>query len=281
MKGCLSNLRYLLLVLLMGPAVCFAAESGEADCLKVLAGAKSVQTEILNQATRSTIFAAYKQALKLRLDPMGKELDDLMKNGSPAGRIYACFIAWELDYPAGLARFEKLRKDDSKVLYRGGCTIEETTVSKIASEFVAQHHYKDFPTSIFCKLPMKIDPEKDKPYLKTLREAKLLSTGIAGEGGGQPAEFGAYLEAARKGAGIKGSLEEIVRKGSPAGKIYAAALVYAIDHDRGMALLQELEKCGDNLTFQSGCKVSHDTVANAARSLRTTGNYLGFTLGAK
>jgi len=281
MKHRFFRLVFLMLLLLMGPELCSAAESGEADCLKVLAGAKSIQTEILNQATRSTIFAAYKQALKLRLDPMGKELDDLMKNGSPAGRVYACFIAWELDYPAGLARFEKLRKDDSRVLYRGGCTIEETTVSKIATEFLAQRHYKDFPTSIFCKLPMKINPEKDKPYLKTLREAKLLSTGIAGEGGEQPAEFSAYLEAARKGAGIKGALEEIVRKGSPAGKIYAAALVYAIDHDRGMVLLEELEKCGESLTFQSGCKVSHDTVANAARSLRTTGNYLGFTLGAK
>lgn len=277
MRGCLSILRFLLLVLLMGPVSCFAAEKGDADCLKVLAGANSVQTEILNQATRSTVFAAYKRALELHLDPMGRELDDLIKNGSPAGRIYACFIAWELDNPAGIARFEKLRKDGSKVLYRGGCAIEETTVAKIATEFLARHHYKDFPTSRFCRQPMKKDPE----FLRTLREARVLSTGIAGEGGEQPAEFSAYLEAAGSGAGIKGSLEEIVKGGSPAGKIYAAALVYAVDHDRGMALLAQLEKCGESLTFQSGCKVSHDTVANAARSLRTTGNYLGFTLGAK
>lgn len=52
----------------------------------------------------SAVFGAYKSACKLDVDPRGAELDWLMENGSAAGKVFCCFVAYELEHSAGLER---------------------------------------------------------------------------------------------------------------------------------------------------------------------------------
>ncbi len=151
----MSQVILLLILLWVSFAVrCDAANPP--DCITTLSKASLVSWDIpADTANPSPVFGAYKQACKLKIDPRGKELDWLIKEGTPAGRVYACFIAWELDFSAGLARFESLKEDSAPVNYKSGCFGFPTTVNSIASQFLANRKYHDFPTSVFCEKPIK------------------------------------------------------------------------------------------------------------------------------
>ena len=125
---------------------------------------------------------------------------------------------------------------------------------------------------------------KDKSMnsaLKELSKVKCLCTEATGEGGEMPREYQLYLKVAAMGPEAKPDLLKIAKTGTPAGRIYAAVLLYAVDHKLGLKSLKAMENCKDTMDFRSGCKGSTVTLGEAASKLHESGNFLGFTLGAK
>ena len=123
-----------------------AASENIPECIRHLKNASSLQTEIIGQFVRSKTFAEFRAALKLAIDPRGRELDWLMREGTPAGRLYACLIAWELDADAGLERFKSLSEDHARVYFRNGCIVETLAVADVAGEFLESKRFRDFPS---------------------------------------------------------------------------------------------------------------------------------------
>lgn len=125
---------------------------------------------------------------------------------------------------------------------------------------------------------------KDKSMniaLKELSKVKCLCTATIGEGREMPREYQLYLKVAALGPEAKPDLLKIAKTGSPAGRIYAAVLLYAIDAKLGLKTLKAMENCKDTMDFRSGCKGTTVTLGEAASKLHESGNFLGFTLGAK
>ncbi|MDP3509545.1 MAG: hypothetical protein Q8T09_16355 [Candidatus Melainabacteria bacterium] len=148
----------MLLLILVFALCCLSAPAAQAElppCLVELSQANSFQYEWLNQGTRSKLFQAYKQACRLPKCPSTKELDEASKNATPAGRLYLAFVVWEFDFSAGRQRFESLKKDQAILTVVPGCTRYQASLAAIASEFLEKGSYRDFPSSVFCKRPVK------------------------------------------------------------------------------------------------------------------------------
>lgn len=148
----------MLLLILVFALCCLSAPAAQAElppCLVELSQANSFQYEWLNQGTRSKLFQAYKQACWLPKCPSTKELDEASKNATPAGRLYLAFVVWEFDFSAGRQRFESLKKDQAILTVVPGCTRYQASLAAIASEFLEKESYRDFPSSVFCKRPVK------------------------------------------------------------------------------------------------------------------------------
>ena len=120
-----------------------------------------------------------------------------------------------------------------------------------------------------------------KEAIEKLRTAKVLASAETGEAAEPPDEYQAFLAVVPKVKEAEPELLKIVETGTPAGKIYAAVLLYYVDSKFGLKTLKKLESSKEELKFQSGCKVCHDTVGNVAHALGTEGRFLTFTLGAK
>lgn len=126
------------------------------DCIKIVSQSSEVYWDlhaISDKTVLSPVYGAFKKACALPIDPRGAELDWLMSNGTPAGKVFACFIAWELDFDAGLERFNSLLGDETTVNYRSGCFGFPTTLSNIATQFLNERKFHDFPSSNHTKLP--------------------------------------------------------------------------------------------------------------------------------
>lgn len=122
---------------------------------------------------------------------------------------------------------------------------------------------------------------KNDDDLSILRNARILALGNDGESSEPAREFKAYLSAAVKGSAVREQLIDIADKGSPAGRIYAASLLYAVDRDLGLKKLKQLQSSTETVDFQSGCTVKTQIVGNIARSLVTEGRFLQFTIGSR
>ena len=92
----------------------------------------------------SPYFSAYKALLsgKLRTDDF--LLQTTLRSGSPAGKLYAAAILFELSQANGQEAFNSLSGDNSPVTFKSGLKIIPTTVSAIARSFSENGSYMDF-----------------------------------------------------------------------------------------------------------------------------------------
>ncbi|MBY0550023.1 MAG: hypothetical protein K2W95_22300 [Candidatus Obscuribacterales bacterium] len=113
--------------------------------------------------------------------------------------------------------------------------------------------------------------------LSALKQAKRFETVLVGEGSASVVY--PHYNVACSSAGIrKEQLWEIVKTGTPAGKLYAASALMVRDAAEGRKALERLSGEKAAVQFQSGCEVFNDKVDNIAASLLKTGRYMDFTL---
>ncbi len=155
--------RSVVVVLLILSMVQFnMAMAGElTDDLKLLTNAKTFSYgEVLGQATKNEQFAAYRRICNSwnKLEP--NDLENMLKSGTPAGKLYAAALLSEVNcnraQPTQMkSGFNRLVNDNSKVVYRSGCIASEHTVSEIAKAFLAKGQFQDFGVSVFCEKPVR------------------------------------------------------------------------------------------------------------------------------
>ncbi len=120
------------------------ADSNEA-LYKLLETADSFDSGTRGEAAEiSPYFSAYK-ALLSSASLLDQGLIDILKCKSPAARLYAAAIIWDLSHEEGIKAFSGLLKDSEPVDYRSGCELFKTSVGEIAGSFVKNGSYLDFP----------------------------------------------------------------------------------------------------------------------------------------
>lgn len=115
--------------------------------------------EVVNQATKNELYAAYKRVLTNWTKLEAGELQGLMRHGTAAGKLFAAALTWETNcyrgHPEGMkSGFEQLKGDNSKVMYRSGCLVSEHTVAEVAGAFLKSGEFQDFRLSSWCKKPV-------------------------------------------------------------------------------------------------------------------------------
>lgn len=115
--------------------------------------------EIIGQATKNELFAAYQRILTNWTKLDANDLDSLMKAGTPAGKLYAAALVWETNCYRGQpgkmkTGFDQLNNDNTKVMYRSGCCVSEHTVGEIARAFIKDGQFQEFRVSRWCKKPV-------------------------------------------------------------------------------------------------------------------------------
>lgn len=113
----------------------------------LLAHADAFETGVLGEGGQpSAYFNTYKALLSHKVKADDTELQTLLKASSPAARVYAAAITWEIDHDAGLEAFKTMQADNASVSFKSGCDVMKTTVAEIARSFLEQGHYLDFPS---------------------------------------------------------------------------------------------------------------------------------------
>lgn len=113
--------------------------------------------------------------------------------------------------------------------------------------------------------------------LSALKQAKRFETDVVGEGSASVVY--PHYKVACSSPGIrKEQLWDIVKTGTPAGKLYAASALIVRDAGEGKKALERLSAEKADVQFQSGCEVFNDKVAGIAASLLKTGRYMDFAI---
>lgn len=124
---------------------------GEQVLWDILAHADSFESGTIGEGGQaSAYFNAYK-ALITRATADDTALRALLETGSAAGKLYAAAILWELNKDAGLAAFKSLQSNGAAVTFKSGCESFPTSVSEVASSFVTNGSYLDFPSKQYRK----------------------------------------------------------------------------------------------------------------------------------
>jgi hypothetical protein len=87
-------------------------------------------------ATPSPNFEAFQMA-RARGAEAAPLFEKLLKQGSPAARLYSAIGLYGLDRARGVAALESLRSDQARVETMEGCMMHETTVGGVAVELLA------------------------------------------------------------------------------------------------------------------------------------------------
>jgi hypothetical protein len=117
---------------------------GIPDSILKLSSAKRLESNVVGEGSRSVVYAYYNEARHLPLKTNGWEITWLRKNGTPAGKLYACFLAMKIDPSAGKEMFRTLESDTTQVQYQSGCEVENFTVGAIAKQMVQNQKFADF-----------------------------------------------------------------------------------------------------------------------------------------
>ncbi len=126
---------------------------GMPECLNRIMHATSVDEDCRGQRVSATEnHQAYVDASNMVYALKVEDLDHILKNGTPAGRIYAAVLLRQSSRVGNNLSFDKLLEDKSKVIYKSNDKVVNTTVSDIARSFKDKGAYENFSFSIFCKM---------------------------------------------------------------------------------------------------------------------------------
>ena len=130
-----------------------APRNGIPECLNKLARATSVDED--NKAPSQNATENHKAYLDASGMVNALEVSDLeyvLKEGIPAGRVYAAVLLKQSGKVGNNLSFDKLLGDNHEVIYKSSDKVIHTTVAKIARSFIDKGAYENFSFSIFCKL---------------------------------------------------------------------------------------------------------------------------------
>lgn len=103
--------------------------------------------------------------------------------------------------------------------------------------------------------------------LDSLYTARRFCDGTIGEAATSPPEYEAYLKALRGDRGQTSTLKLLCKHATPAGRIYAACILYDIDKTAGQEALRTLAEADAAVEVHSGCDVFQAKLMEIAKEL--------------
>lgn len=121
--------------------------------------------------------------------------------------------------------------------------------------------------------------QANEPKIKELANAKTLSDGVVGESPAANNSFTLYRELRSMTTSVqKSQLEWLRAKGSPAGRIYGAILLYELFAEPVSEAFKPLLADEADVIYQSGCDCIYVTVAEVATQLVSNQRYANFDI---
>jgi hypothetical protein len=103
--------------------------------LEILRTAAGLQGRALGAMARpSKLYQAFEQAGQA--GPTRPNLERLLREATPAGRIYAAMLLVKLDPKAGRQALDQMRSDQTPLTVAAGCTIMKTTVGAAVDDIL-------------------------------------------------------------------------------------------------------------------------------------------------
>lgn len=273
------------------------------DCILTLSKADKFYGPTPGESGPSETQRAYREATGMAGQFETDDLNWLLKNGTPAGRIYGAVLLWQSGRVGPNLSYALLVNDKSKVDYQDGCKVIGVTVNEIAQSLMEKQSYMNFQVgSMFCKLKAPVEkpvaPQPSvsspqgrltagKPFPKPaciiqLHKATSFDSGAVGEGA-ESANWKAFKEARSrlKEESILIELDDLLEHSTPAGKIYGAILLYESGKFGLSKAFEKLKNDNSKVACRSGCEVENTTVAKVAQSFVERSHYNDFKLSVK
>jgi len=116
-----------------------------------------------------------------------------------------------------------------------------------------------------------------QPLISILEQASTFDAALGAVGPTTSASFGAYRALVNRNTKTDEiSLQALLKGKNPAGRLYAAAIIWESNHDAGMEAFKSLALDNAQVEYKSGEKVIATEVSAIARSFIEKGSYLDF-----
>lgn len=112
--------------------------------------------------------------------------------------------------------------------------------------------------------------------LDVVGKSRILYDAAVGDGGDKPYEFSCYKLLLLNGKDHWSDFEKMLKTGTPAGRVYAAVLLYKTDKPKALPLIEPLLKDTTSLPMQSGCLILDTTIQKEVENLLDTGDIFTF-----
>lgn len=108
--------------------------------------------------------------------------------------------------------------------------------------------------------------------LDVVGKSRILCHAFVGEGGEEPYEFACYRHLLLNGKKHWSDFVKMLETGTPAGRVYAAVLLYSTDKTKATPLIEPMLKDTTTLPTQSGCLIFDTTVQKEIERLLKKGD---------
>jgi hypothetical protein len=201
----------------------------------------------------SKVFEAFQKAYQAG-EKIRPELEQILRTGTPAGKMYAVVILADFDPEAAKQVLEKMRNDDTVVLERTG---DLTTPKKVST----------WAASTLKGMEMQPYHAALPTHLAILREATRLEGRSLGVAAKPSKIYQAFEQASQPGKVNRSDIDRLLHESTPAGRIYTAMLLVKLDPKAGRRLLEEMQSDQTPLTKASGCRTSQTSVGAAVEDI--------------
>ncbi|MBK9204963.1 MAG: hypothetical protein IPL73_21525 [Candidatus Obscuribacter sp.] len=260
-------------------ALNLASKSTDKDSLppplKALMHATTFDDSAAGESGQSQNYKNYSAAVGQIQALETKDLQNLLTQGSPAGRLYAAVLLKQSNRVGNNESFAKLLSDDADVTYLSGCKGSSYKVKEIAAAFIKDGSFNNFKFSLYCKLKTPVTSGSEQaPTDKQMAESfdLLSSTNVLehfqqGDSNQPSRAWQAFQILLKQGTKAKPHIDQMLKAKSPATRLYGVILLKQLDTVKASSYLKSWQSDQSQVVYSQGCAKSQTTVADLAQRL--------------
>lgn len=204
-----------------------------------------------------------------------KDLQYLLTQGSPAGRLYAAVLLKQSNRVGNNESFAKLLSDDADVTYLSGCKGSNYKVKEIAAAFIKDGSFHNFKFSLYCKLKAPVasssDPvSSDKQIAESfdlLSNTNVLEHFQQGDSNQPSRAWQAFQILLKQGTKARPQIEQMLTAKGSGTRLYGVILLQHLDQARANSHLKSWQSDQSRVMYSQGCAKCETTVADLAQRL--------------
>lgn len=243
--------------------------------LKALMHATTFDDSAAGESGQSQNYKNYSAAVGQIQALETKDLQYLLTQGSPAGRLYAAVLLKQSNRVGNNESFAKLLSDDADVTYLSGCKGSSYKVKEIAAAFIKDGSFNNFKFSLYCKLKTPVTSGSEQaPTDKQMAESfdLLSSTNVLehfqqGDSNQPSRAWQAFQILLKQGTKAKPQIDQMLKAKCSATRLYGVILLKQLDTVKASSYLKSWQSDQSQVVYSQGCAKSQTTVADLAQRL--------------